>query len=57
MERHVFHSTLDWPSDAEFRRGAQEAWEVLEDDREFFEDYFRTARQAFLEMRKASGTK
>jgi len=57
MERHVFHSTLDWPSDAEFRRGAQEAWQVLEEDREVFEGYFRQARQTFLEMRKANGGK
>ena len=54
MEREIFHSTLDWVSDAQFRRGAREAWELLESDRELFEDYYRKARQAFQEMRAAS---
>ena len=52
MRNHVFHSTLDWLSDAQFRRGAREAWELLESDRELFEDYYRKARQTFEEMRK-----
>ena len=57
MRNHIFHSTLDWQSDAQFRRGAEEAWALLEDEREMFEEHYRKARQAFLEMRKASGSK
>ena len=52
MRNHVFHSTLDWQSAAQFRRGAREAWELLESEREMFEDYYRKARQAFERMRK-----
>ena len=56
MRNHVFHSTLDWMSAAQFRRGAREAWELLESEREMFEDYYRKARQAFEEMRKEQAT-
>lgn len=52
MRNHIFHSTLDWMSDAQFRRGAREAWELLESDRELFEGYYRQAREAFHAMHK-----
>ena len=52
MRQHIFHSTLDWLSEAQFRRGASEAWELLESERELFEDYYRKARQACAEMKK-----
>ncbi len=41
-----------WLSDAQFRRGARDAWELLESEREMFEDYYRKARAAFAAMRK-----
>lgn len=44
MRLDVFHSTLDWLSEAEFRRGARKAWRLLSDDREDYEDYFRQCR-------------
>ena len=53
MRNHVFHSTLDWMSQMQFQRGAREAWELLESEREMFEDYYRKARQAFGEMKMA----
>ena len=52
MRNHIFHSTLDWMSETQFQRGAREAWELLESEREMFEDYYRKARQAFEQMRK-----
>lgn len=52
MRNHVFHSTLDWQTKAQFRRGTREAWELLESDREMFEDYYRKARQAFEGVRQ-----
>lgn len=54
MRNHVFHSTLDWQSAAQFRSGTQEAWKLLESDREMFEDYYRMAKQAFAEMKQTS---
>lgn len=47
MRNHVFHSTLDWLSEAQFGRGALEAWNLLKSDREMFEGYYREAREAF----------
>ncbi len=52
-----YEAQLAQVSDTQFRRGAQEAWEMLEEERELFEDYYRKVRQAFEEMRQASGTK
>ena len=53
MRNHVFHSTLDWQTAAQFRRGAREAWKLLEAEREMFEEYYRGVRRAFEEMRTA----
>ena len=40
----VFHSTLDWQSAAEFRRGARKAWRLLNENRADYEEYFRQCR-------------
>ncbi len=52
MRNHVFHSTLDWQSEAQFQGGAREAWAILEGDRAMFEEYYRGVRRAFEEMRR-----
>lgn len=44
MRLDVFHSTLDWQSRAEFRRGAREAWRLMNERREDYEEYFRQCR-------------
>lgn len=51
MRNEVFHSTLDWQSEAQLRRGAEQAWRILEKDRESFESYYRGVRAAFAEMK------
>jgi hypothetical protein len=47
MRLDVFHSTLDWQSRAEFRRGARKAWRVLHEMRSEYEAYFGGVRAAF----------
>jgi hypothetical protein len=51
MREHVFHSTLDWQSEAQLRRGAREAWAILEEDRDFFVEHYRERRALFAEMK------
>jgi hypothetical protein len=51
MRRFVFHSTLDWQSDKQFRKGVLEAWEMLESDRPMFEEFYAAARRCSEEMR------
>jgi hypothetical protein len=46
MRLDVFHSTLDWQSRAEFRRGARKAWRLLNENRADYEEYFRQCRVA-----------
>lgn len=52
MRNHIFHSTLDWQSRQELDYGAQEAWVILEENREMFEEDF-TAKQKRFERLKA----
>lgn len=56
MRNEVFHSTLDWQSAAKLRRGAREAWAILDADREFFESHYRDARRIFEEMKQQGVT-
>jgi hypothetical protein len=51
MRRFVFHSTLDWQSREELNRGAEDAWAVLEEDREMFEADFAARQRMFNEMK------
>jgi hypothetical protein len=44
MRLDVFHSTLDWQSRAEFRRGARKAWRLLNENRADYEEYFQQSR-------------
>lgn len=37
MRNEVFHSTLDWQTADEFRRGAKKAWHLLQGNREDYE--------------------
>ena len=50
MRTQIFHSTLDCLSTLQFRRGVNEAWALLESERDMFEDYYRKAKQAFAEV-------
>lgn len=52
MRRFVFHSTLDWQSEQEFNKGAREAWQLLEEEREMFEEFYAAARSCREEMRE-----
>lgn len=54
MRDDVFHSTLDWLSRAQFRRGAREAFELLKAERPMYEAYFAQTRRVFEEMRAAN---
>jgi hypothetical protein len=46
MRNDVFHSTLDWQSRAEFRRGARKAFKMYQKDRAGYEEMFATFREA-----------
>lgn len=46
MRQDVFHSTLDWLTRGEFRRGARKAWRLLNEYREDYEEEFRQCRAA-----------
>lgn len=54
MRDEIFHSTLDWLSRAQFRRGAREAHQLLQDDRAFYDHYFAEMRRVFEEGRAAN---
>ena len=50
MRNEVFHSTLDWQSRAQWRKGAKEAYTILEANRPEYEEYSRKAREVFEKM-------
>ncbi len=49
MRNEVFHSTLDWQTAAEFRRGAEKAWRLLQENREDYEALNGAIKAAFWE--------
>lgn len=51
MRNDIFHSTLDWQTRAEFRRGAKEAARLLKDNRDLYEAA-RAQTLAFVEQMK-----
>jgi hypothetical protein len=51
MRNEIFHSTLDWQTRAELRRGARLAYQVLNENRPEFEEYYRRTKEIFEEMR------
>ncbi len=51
MRDDIFHSTLDWLSRTQFRRGAREAYQLLQENRAEYEEFFATMRRAFDEAR------
>ncbi len=53
MRDHIFHSTLDCLSRAQFRRGAREALQLLQAERSLFDGYFAETRRVFAAGRKA----
>lgn len=50
MREEIFHSTLDWQSEAEFNRAARKAVRILATDREVYEEYFRLGREAYKKL-------
>jgi hypothetical protein len=50
MRCFVFHSTLDWQSRTELKRGAREAWAMLKADREMFEQDHASRRRLIETM-------
>lgn len=48
MRLDVFHSTLDWQTRGELRRGARKAWRLLNEQREDYEEYFRQCRASLV---------
>ncbi|MBM3861553.1 MAG: hypothetical protein FJ395_18160 [Verrucomicrobia bacterium] len=51
MRNDVFHSTLDWQTRAEFRKGAREAARLLEENRDLYEAA-RAETMAFVAQMK-----
>ena len=49
MRDEVFHSTLDWQSRAEFRRGARKAFKLYQEDRAYYDEWFAQLRRNFEE--------
>ncbi len=47
MREDVFHSTLDWQSRANFRKGARDAIKMLNENRLEYEEYFSKTREFF----------
>lgn len=52
MRDEVFHSTLDWQSRAEFKRGARRAYQLLNADRSTYEEWFAAVRRNFEEGKR-----
>lgn len=52
MRNHIFHSTLDWQSKAQLQQGAIEAWQLLESEREMFEENYNKLRAGFEEAKQ-----
>jgi hypothetical protein len=53
MRNEVFHSTLDWQTPAQFRKGARKAARMLEQNRELFENFRAQTGAAFEQMKQA----
>lgn len=51
MQNEVFHSTLDWQSRAQFRRGAKQAWRLFQENREEYEAFRAQVQAAFWASR------
>ena len=56
MRNDVFHSTLDWQTRAELRRGARLAYQVLNENRVAFAEYQQKTQTVLAEMRRSRGT-
>ena len=54
MREDIFHSTLDWQTQAELRRAARKAAKILDEDRPLYEEFFAKTRAVFEQMRQAA---
>jgi hypothetical protein len=52
MRMEVFHSTLDWQTEAELKRGARQAYQLLKRNRELYQTYQREAFAVMINMKK-----
>ena len=51
MRNEVFHSTLDWQTEAQFSDGAKQAHTIFEANRSQFEEYYQTSNEVLEELR------
>lgn len=54
MREDIFHSPLDWQTRRQLREAAQQAAQILAENRPHFEAYFAKTRQVFEEMQRAA---
>lgn len=54
MREDIFHSTLDWQSRAQLRRAAREALQLLEENRDLYEQERAQTRAIIEQMRQAA---
>lgn len=47
IREEIFHSTLDWQTEAEFNRAARKAAKMLASDRQTYEELFTATRAAY----------
>ena len=47
MREEIFHSTLDWQTEAEFNRAARKAAKMLASGRQTYEELFTATRAAY----------
>jgi hypothetical protein len=52
MRDDILHSTLDWQSRAQLRRAAREAFQLLEENRDLYEQERAQTRTIFDQMRQ-----
>ncbi len=57
MRNDIFHSTLDWQTRTELRRGARQAAELLEENRELYEGARVQAKAMFEQMMQEQAQK
>ncbi len=55
MREEIFHSTLDWQTREQFREGAEQAFERLQEDRDLYEARHFAGRERFYAAKRAAG--
>ena len=52
MRNEIFHSTLDWQTRAQLRKGAREAYDLFKENRVDYEAFCRGAREMFQKTQR-----